>query len=89
MLLLPLLHSGEVLSAIFWRILPEALNHLFVGKVSSWHELNQRKSIEANQVSQKALSTASAVITVVVDQRVAVHASVADHLESLSVRERL
>jgi hypothetical protein len=68
MLLLPLFHSGEVLSAIFWRILPEAFDHLFVGNASSWHEFNQRKSIEPNQVSQEALPTGSTVITVMVDQ---------------------
>ena len=57
--------------------------------VSSWSKLDQGQSVESNQVSDEGLATARAEIAAVVYQRVAGHASVADHLEALLVGEGL
>ena len=57
--------------------------------MGSWNKLYEWQGVEANQVSDEGLPATSAVISSVVDQRVAVHASVADYLETFSVGERL
>jgi hypothetical protein len=58
-----------------------------VGEVWRWHELNQWQSVEANKVPDEALPTTSAKVSIVIDERIRIHAPIANHLETFTVRE--
>jgi hypothetical protein len=73
--------------AILWRVHAETLHDLLQRNVWRWNELNQWQCVKASEVSNEALSTACAEVSRAVNQRVAVHASIADHLEAFFVRE--
>jgi hypothetical protein len=60
-----------------------------VSKVGSWDKLNQWKGVKAHQVPDEALATPCAVVSTMVNQRVAVHAPIANYLETFAVRKWL